>query len=90
MLGVLLDDMIVKQQMNGLLTLSGACDHTATITRIRNHNQPRGYELTYDVGSVRPNLTSWGRERDRGPQLILPENGPRFLTEDGGPDLWRQ
>jgi len=45
MLGVLLGDMIVKRQMNGLLTLSGACDHTATITRIRNHDQPRGYEL---------------------------------------------
>jgi hypothetical protein len=34
-----------------------------------------------NVGSVRPNLIRWGRERDRGLHSSKPESCPRFLTE---------
>jgi len=42
-----------------------------------------------NVGSVRPDLISWGRERDRGrSHATHVGERPRFLTEkDGGPDL---
>src|SRR5215471_8712565 len=36
---------------------------------------------------VRPNLTGWGRKRDRELHSRSPVSGSRFLTEDGGPDL---
>jgi hypothetical protein len=35
-----------------------------------------------NVGSVRPNLIRWGRERDRGLHSSKPESGPRFLAHE--------
>jgi len=41
-----------------------------------------------NVGSVRPNLIGWGRERDRGRSHSNPRAAPISYWRTGGPDLW--
>ena len=63
----------------------------ATIATVTSAQQSREFVIAThleavnygkNVGSVRPDLIRWGRERDRGLHSSKPESGPRFLAKE--------